>query len=80
MLKAHLKRLGDRTGVHFSARVLRHAFCDRFIGAGGTVEELSVILGHKSPSTTMLYLHHRHEHGRALEAQRRLNPADTLLG
>jgi integrase len=78
-LKRRLKNLSERTHIHFHAHVLRHTFADRFIAAGGTVEELSFVLGHSNLQTTMIYIR-RHQRDRALEAQRRLNPCDTLLG
>jgi integrase len=78
-LKRRLKILSERTGIHFHAHVLRHTFADRFIQAGGTVEELSHILGHSNLNTTMIYIR-RHQRDRALRAQRRLNPCDALLG
>jgi len=78
-LKRRLRVLSERTGVHFHAHVLRHTFAHRFIAAGGTVEELSFVLGHSNLNTTMIYIR-RHQQERALEAQRRLNPCDALLG
>jgi integrase len=51
----------------------------RFIHLGGTIQELSRLLGHSKLDTTMQYLRADLE-DRALEAQRRLNPADALLG
>jgi len=41
-------------------------------------QQLHLILGHSDLSTTMRYLGRESE--RALEAQRRMNPADALLG
>jgi len=78
-LKRRLRVLSERTYIHFHAHVLRHTFADRFIAAGGTVEELSHILGHSNLNTTMIYIR-RHQRDRALEAQRRLNPCDAFLG
>jgi len=78
-LKRRLKVLSEKTQIHFHAHVLRHTFAHRFIAAGGTVEELSFVLGHSNLNTTMIYIR-RHQRDRALEAQRRLNPCDALLG
>jgi len=79
-LKRRLKVLSLKTGIQaFHAHALRHSFSDRFIAAGGSVEELSFVLGHSNLNTTMIYIR-RHQRDRALEAQRRLNPCDALLG
>ena len=78
-LKRRLKILSERTHIHFHAHVLRHTFSDRIIAAGGSVEQLSFMLGHSNLNTTMIYIR-RHQRDRALEAQRRLNPCDALLG
>ena len=78
-VKRRLKVLSNRTGIHFHAHVLRHTFADRFVKAGGSIEELAHILGHSNLNTTLIYVR-RHQQERALEAQRRLNPADALLG
>ena len=76
--KERLKRLSRHTGIAFHPHQLRHSFSDRFLRAGGSIEELSEILGHASLNTTAIYVAaYRRE--RALESQRRLNPADALF-
>ena len=48
------KRLGlPRRGFHR----LRHTFATQYLGNGGEVVRLSIILGHSDVSTTMKYLH-----------------------
>lgn len=71
-------RLSVRSGVHVFAHLLRHSCADRLRQAGVGIEDIAVILGHSNLSTTMRYLGRESE--RALEAQRRFNPADALLG
>ena len=79
VLKWRMARLAERTNMPFHAHLLRHSFAMRFIHLGGTIQELSRLLGHSKLDTTMQYLRADLE-DRALEAQRRLNPADALLG
>ena len=71
-------RLSERSGVHVHAHLLRHSCADRLRQAGVGIEDIGMILGHSDLSTTMRFLGRESE--RALEAQRRLNPADALLG
>lgn len=71
-------RLSKRSGVHVHAHLLRHTWADRMRQAGVSVEDIALLLGHSSTTITMHYLGREQE--RALEAQRRLNPADALLG
>ena len=71
-------RLSVRSGVHVHAHLLRHSCADRLRQAGVGIEDIGMILGHSDLSTTMRYLGRESE--RALEAQRRLNPCDALLG
>ena len=71
-------RLSVRSGVHVHAHLLRHSCADRLRQSGVGIEDIGVILGHSDLSTTMRYLGRESE--RALEAQRRMNPADALLG
>jgi site-specific recombinase XerD len=74
-----LRQLSRRSGVKFHPHQFRHTFSHRLLEAGATIEELAEILGHVSIETTMIYLRaFRRE--RALESQRRLNPADRLFG
>jgi integrase len=79
VLKWRMARLAERTSIPFHAHLLRHSFAMRYIRLGGTIEELSRLLGHAKLDTTMLYLRADLEE-RALAAQRRLNPCDALLG
>jgi len=78
VLKWRMARLAERTSIPFHAHLLRHSFAMRFIRAGGTIDELSRLLGHAKLDTTLVYLRADLE-DRALEAQRRLNPCDALL-
>ena len=76
----HIRHTAKKAGIEgVHAHRFRHAFADRFIRVGGMVEDLSHILGHSNLNTTMVYIR-RHQQERALEAQRRLNPCDALLG
>jgi integrase len=62
----------------FHAHQLRHTFAQRFLEAGGAIEDLSEILGHARLDTTAIYVRaFRRE--RALDAQRKFNPADALF-
>jgi integrase/recombinase XerC len=79
VMKWRMARLAERTGIPFHAQLLRHSFAMRFIRAGGTIDELSWLLGHAKIDTTMMYLRADLEE-RALAAQRRFNPCDALLG
>jgi len=79
VLKWRMVRLAERTCIPFHAHLLRHSFAMRFIRLGGTIDELSKLLGHAKLDTTLIYLRADSEE-RALQAQRRLNPADALLG
>jgi integrase len=79
VLKWRMWRLSERTGIPFHAHLLRHSFAMRFIRAGGTIDELSRLLGHAKIDTTMIYLRADLEE-RALAAQRKFNPCDALLG
>ena len=78
VLKWRMARLAERTCIPFHAHLLRHSFAMRFIRAGGTIDELSRLLGHAKLDTTMIYLRADLEE-RALASQRRLNPCDALL-
>ena len=79
VLKWRMHRLAERTCIPFHAHLLRHSFAMRFIRAGGTIEELSKLLGHAKLDTTLIYLRADSEE-RALQAQRLYNPADALFG
>lgn len=75
----HIRQTAKKAAVPLHCHQLRHTFADRFIRSGGTVEDLAHILGHSNLQTTMVYIR-RHQQERALEAQRRYNPCDALLG
>lgn len=79
VLKWRMARLAERTCIPFHAHLLRHSFAMRFIHLGGTIEELSRLLGHAKLDTTLIYLRADSEE-RALAAQKAHNPADALLG
>jgi len=79
VLKWRMARLSLRTGIPFHAHLLRHSFAMRFIDHGGTIQQLSRLLGHSKLDTTLTYLRANLEQ-EALAAQARYNPADVLLG
>lgn len=77
-MKVELRRLSHDTGIRFSPHVFRHTFANRFLRAGGSIEELNTLLGHARLDTTAIYVRaFRRE--RALEAMQLYNPADILL-
>jgi len=77
-IKVGLARLARRAQVPFNPRQLRHTFAHRFLEAGGAIEDLSELMGHARLDTTAIYVRaYRRE--RALDAQRRFNPADALF-
>ena len=78
-LKWRMSRLAERTSMPFHGHLLRHSFAMRFIHLGGTIEELSRLLGHAKLDTTLIYLRADSEE-RSLASQRAHNPADALLG
>lgn len=74
------KRLGKRAGIRerVHAHRWRHTFATSFLDAGGTIEELSVILGHSSISMSLFYAR-AGKVRRALQSQANLRIADRLL-
>jgi integrase len=76
-----VRRIGKAArieGLH--PHVLRHTFSDQFLESGGRIEELKLLLGHSSLTTTWRYINHR-EAERALAAHRRFLeglPGDPL--
>jgi integrase/recombinase XerD len=55
-LRSLLRRLGDRTGIHVSAHMFRHAGAVERLKAGMSVASLQRLLGHSQLSTTARYL------------------------
>jgi integrase len=52
-----LKKVGDESNVRpFSSHVLRHAFANEFLIAGGNAELLRETMGHSKIDTTLLYV------------------------
>ena len=77
-MKVGLAKLSHVAHVKMHPHQFRHSFAYRFLEAGGTIEELSEILGHARLDTTMVYVRaFRRE--RALDAMRAHNPADALF-
>jgi integrase/recombinase XerD len=75
-----VERLGDRTGVAgANVHRFRHTFSHEFLTAGGDVGDLKEILGHSTIAMSLRYARY-FAADRALEAQRRYNPADRLTG
>lgn len=72
-------RLGERTGVAGAyPHRFRHTFASMFLENGGGVGDLKIILGHSTITMSLRYARY-YEADRALDAQRRLNPADALF-
>src|SRR4030042_4412435 len=55
IIKRALKLAGINKKVH--CHTLRHSFATHLIEQGSSVSEVQSLLGHKSPETTMIYLH-----------------------
>jgi len=74
-----IARLGDRAGVASAyPHRFRHSFASMFLQNGGDVGDLKVILGHSTITMSLRYARY-YEADRALDAQRRYNPADALF-
>ncbi|MFE3001036.1 tyrosine-type recombinase/integrase [Nocardia sp. NPDC059246] len=54
-----LDRLAGRAGIEraVSPHMLRHAFASNVLDAGGAIDEVQQLLGHRSPSSTQVYIH-----------------------
>lgn len=59
-----MKRVGKRAGfteddlkLRITPHKLRHTFATEYLEAGGTIENLQLLLGHKNVSTTQIYMH-----------------------
>jgi len=75
-----VERLGQRAGIeHANVHRFRHSFASFFLENGGDVGSLKVILGHSTLAMSLRYARY-YEADRALEACRRFNPADRLVG
>lgn len=70
--------LGERAGIKANPHKFRHTFANRFLDAGGTIDELQYLLGHSSISTTMIYAAAGQEE-RALRSQVQHSPVDRLF-
>lgn len=74
-----IARCAKRAGIDGGVHRFRHSFSFMFLENGGDAADLQVLLGHSTLTMTLRYVrYHRTE--RALEAQRRFNPADRLMG
>jgi len=54
-----VETLGRRAGLNrrVSPHMLRHAFASNVADAGGALDEIQTLLGHKRPSSAEPYLH-----------------------
>jgi len=55
IIKHACEDVGIRKGIH--AHTFRHSFATHLIENGSSVNEVQSLLGHKSPETTMIYVH-----------------------
>jgi integrase len=73
-----VERLGEGAGIPgANVHRFRHTFAHMFLEAGGDVGDLKEILGHSTIAMSLRYARY-FAADRALEAQRRFNPADRL--
>jgi integrase len=72
-----IHRLAKRAGIDGGVHRFRHTFAHEFLADGGDVGDLKVILGHSTITMSLRYAAYSAAE-RALEAQRRHNPADRL--
>lgn len=65
--------LGERAGIarRLTPHMARHAFASNVVDAGGGLDEVQVLLGHSSPSSSQRYLHP--DPGRLREAVERVS-------
>jgi len=54
-LRDMIHALGERAGVLAYCHKFRHTFANRFLDAGGTIDELQYLMGHSEITTTMIY-------------------------
>ena len=75
-----VERLGARAGIPgANVHRFRHAFSHEFLAAGGDVGDLQQLLGHSTIAMSLRYGRY-FAADRALEASRKYNPADRLVG
>lgn len=73
-----IERLGARAGIPgANLHRFRHTFAHEFLAAGADVGDLKEILGHSTIAMSLRYARY-FAADRALDAQRRFNPADRL--
>lgn len=73
-----VRRVGEKAGVKANPHKFRHTFANLFLGAGGSLDSLQIILGHSDISTTMIYAAAGQEE-RALRSQIQHSPVDGLV-
>ena len=72
-------RLGELAGIEgANVHRFRHSYAHEFLENGGDVGDLKVILGHSTITMSLRYAAY-YAAERALESQKRLNPADRLF-
>jgi len=75
-----VKRLGKAAGVQgrVHAHRFRHQFANEFLDAGGSVEDLQMLLGHSNISQSLFYSQAGKKR-RAMKAMNRMDIADRIL-
>ncbi|MEV0110599.1 tyrosine-type recombinase/integrase [Nocardia sp. NPDC050799] len=75
-----LDRLARRAGLGraVSPHMLRHGFASNVLDAGGAIDEVQELLGHRSPSSTQVYIHP--DYGRQRAAVERVPAPRELAG
>jgi integrase len=75
-----VERLGERAGISgANVHRFRHTFAHEFLAAGADVGDLQQLLGHSTIAMSLRYGRY-FAADRALEASRKYNPADRLVG
>lgn len=74
---AILHRLGQKADTEANPHKWRRTFANRFLDAGGTIEELQYLMGHSDISTTMIYAE-AGQQARALRSHAEHSPLDNL--
>lgn len=72
-------RLGKKAGIKANPHKFRHTFANRFLDAGGAIDELQCLLGHSHISTTMIYTAAGQQE-RALKSHVEHSPLDAMQG